>query len=226
MTLGPFYLGPDNSETNGIYYGDFFKQAQHIPDNSIDLCFTDPVYWQIDDYRRLAEVCARVLKPGGALLVWSNGKWHRINTNWLVDAGLTYRHDFACIISTGPAPMNGRIIAKTNRLIWLDLDGKSKMQSYLADGYISRQWSKIYQHGSWTKNPIYIRQAMSNFPGVVLDPFCGGGTVPAVCKQLGRRYLAFEIDHATATIARDRVRNTQPPLFVVQPKQLKMEEIA
>ena len=55
---------------------------------------------------------------------------------------------------------------------------------------------------------------------IVFDPFTGGGTVPAVCKMLGRRYLAFEIDPEVAQRARDRVRDTQPPLFVPEPEQM------
>jgi DNA modification methylase len=36
--------------------------------------------------------------------------------------------------------------------------------------------------------------------------------VPAVCKMLGRTFLASEIDPATAERARERLANTQPPL--------------
>ena len=57
---------------------------------------------------------------------------------------------------------------------------------------------------------------------MIFDPFTGGGTVPAVCKMLGRNYLAFEIDPTTADNARLRVQNTQPPLFVLQPEQAEM----
>ena len=58
---------------------------------------------------------------------------------------------------------------------------------------------------------------------VVYDPFTGGGTVPAVCKMLGRNYVASEIDPDTAERARQRVPLTQPPLFVLQPEQLTLE---
>lgn len=58
---------------------------------------------------------------------------------------------------------------------------------------------------------------------ITFDPFVGGGTVPAVCKMLGRNYLAFEIDPDTAERARQRVAQTQPPLFVLQPEQVEME---
>ena len=58
---------------------------------------------------------------------------------------------------------------------------------------------------------------------VIFDPFAGGGTAPAVCKMLGRRYLAFEIEPDVAEMARERVRLTQPPLFVPQAEQMEME---
>ena len=54
------------------------------------------------------------------------------------------------------------------------------------------------------------------------DFFTGGGTVPAVCKMLGRNYIAFEIDADTAALARERVANTQLPLFIPEPQQLEL----
>ena len=52
--LGPYLLGP-NDENQGIYTGDARELAEAIPDESVDLIFTDPVYDRIDDYRWLAE---------------------------------------------------------------------------------------------------------------------------------------------------------------------------
>lgn len=67
-----------------------------------------------------------------------------------------------------------------------------------------------------------LLEALTQSDDIVADFFTGGGTVPAVCKMLGRNYLAFEIDPDTAERARDRVRLTQPPLFVLQPEQLNL----
>ena len=39
---------------------------------------------------------------------------------------------------------------------------------------------------------------------------------------LGRRYLIFEIDPATADLARERIRNTQPPLPGINETQLAL----
>ena len=58
--------------------------------------------------------------------------------------------------------------------------------------------------------------------GIVLEPFAGGGTTPAVCRTWGWHYLAFEIDPATAERARERVHNTQPPLFIPALEQAAM----
>jgi hypothetical protein len=53
--LGPYLLGPNDTDENGIYCGDARELAKAIPDESVDLIFTDPIYDRIDDYRWLRE---------------------------------------------------------------------------------------------------------------------------------------------------------------------------
>jgi len=49
------------------------------------------------------------------------------------------------------------------------------------------------------------------------------GNVKIAAKALNRKYLAFEIDPDVAETARQRVRQTQPPLFVLpEPQQLSL----
>ena len=62
-------------------------------------------------------------------------------------------------------------------------------------------------------HPDAARDLVGLGTGAVLDPFCGGGTTPSVCKILGRRYLAFEIDEGNAEISRQRVTGQQMPIF-------------
>jgi adenine-specific DNA methylase len=217
--LGPYLLGPNDTPENGIYTGDARELAQAIPDESVDLIFTDPVYDRHLDYVWLADLCVRLLSPGGALLVWSNGRWHKTNNDWLTYNGMRYRYEFASVHHAGGSPMNGRIISKTNRLMWFDLGGESALVDYVPDGHLSKPWKGPKEY-KWTKNPRLSLLALRAFEAVtILDPFTGGGTVPAVCKMLGRRYLAFEIDPDIAELARERVRNTQPPLPLEMPEQ-------
>ena len=53
-----------------------------------------------------------------------------------------------------------------------------------------------------------IIEASSNIGDVVLDPFGGSGTTAAVAKNLGRRWLLFEIDPQIVKIATKRINNT------------------
>jgi hypothetical protein len=221
---------PDMPESyrDAIVTGDARELAKAIPDSSVDLIFTDPVYDRIDDYRWLAETACRVLRPGGACLVWSNGKWHRRNSLWLEAAGLIYRYDFASVLIRAAAPMNGRIISKANRVIWLDRSGDSSLIGYLADGCPSTCDPSLGKH-PWGKDPRFVAYAMQAFvprDALVFDPFCGGGVTAAVCRMTTRHYVAFEIDPATAERARERVANTTPPLpGIDEPEQLALEEV-
>jgi len=58
-----WHPGMPKEYRNQIVTGDARELAKAIPDESIDLVFTDPVYDRIDDYRWLAETAARVLEP-------------------------------------------------------------------------------------------------------------------------------------------------------------------
>jgi len=207
---------------NQVVTGDARELAERLPDASVDLIFCDPVYDRLEDYYWLGRTASRLLKPGGSLLAWSNGRWHRPNANALEQAGLTYRWEFAYVITTGAAPMNGKIIAKTNRLLWFDLGRQSRMEGYLADGYAGVAWSRPHSHNHrWTKSPKFTAQALlafSSLDATVFDPFTGGGTVPAICRQFGRNFVAFEWDPETATLARERVRLTPIPLLLPEPE--------
>jgi len=59
----------------------------------------------------------------------------------------------------------------------------------------------------------------SNPGDTVLDPMGGSGTTCKIAKQTGRHWLAFDISASYCAEARERVRNTQPPLFVPEPEQ-------
>ena len=72
MMLGPYELGPNNTPENGIYTGDARELAKEIPDESVDLIFTDPPYKKQFQYlyEWLPGEAARVLKQDGFVLCY------------------------------------------------------------------------------------------------------------------------------------------------------------
>lgn len=57
----------------------------------------------------------------------------------------------------------------------------------------------------------------SNPGDVVLDPMLGSGTTAKMAKELGRRWLGFDISAEYVELARRRVDGARVPLFVEQP---------
>lgn len=222
MRLGPYLLGPNDTPENGIYTGDARELARAIPDESIDLIFTDPVYDRIDDYRWLAETATRVLCMNRWVLTY-------YGIGFLPDAAaalasyLTYEWHHVHYMPT----LNARGAYKTfsnYRGLLRYMKGRAIPHRHIRDLQVDTFSTKNNGH-MWAKNLDVICGLVDAFTlrdAVILDPFCGGGTVPAVCKMLGRRYLAFEIDPDTAGRARERVRQAQPPLFIPEPEQLAL----
>ena len=218
--LGPYLLGP-NDENQGIYTGDARELAKAIPDESVDLIFTDPVYQNIEDYRWLAETAARVLKPNSACLVFCGIEWLG-ETIAALQQNLTYQWQ---LILSMPYRNGGHIKGGFSQYI-------SCLWFRKNHGFPSRQipdarlWRPADGPFKWAKNPDFIAYYTSAFAdegAVVADFFGGKGTMALVSKMLGRRWLAFEIDPDTAERARERVRNTPPPLFVMEPEQMEMD---
>ena len=215
LTLGPYPLGP-NDESQGIYTGDARELAKAIPDESVDLIFTDPIYQNIDDYRWLAETAARVLKPDSACLVLCGIGWLRATLQAL-DTFLGYRWQFAFMQFGSPTLKSKRFFHKGfnkwHTCLWYE-KGISCPIEHITDTIISTHPGTSNNH-RWMKAPhsyLHWLQRFTIHGAIVIDPFTGGGTVPAVCKILGRSWLAFEIDPDIAESARQRVAQTQPPL--------------
>jgi len=211
---------------NAIVTGDARELAKRIPDESIDLIFTDPVYQNIDDYRWLAETAARVLKPDRACLVFC-GTGELAEVMEAVREYLVYRWQIPLYRANQQnymwAPC-GR--SKYSPLLWFDVTGDSRPISQVCDIRKVTFPDQALKDFGWSKPPSFILHYLNAFSSIgstILDLFCGGGTVSAVCKTLGRNYVAFEIDPATADLARERVANTQPPLFVPELEQLTLD---
>jgi DNA modification methylase len=82
-------LGPYDLDT--ILTGDARELIKAIPDESVDLIFTDPVYQNVNDYRWLAEAAARILKTGGNLIAESGTVYLPDVLSAMYRSGLTWQ---------------------------------------------------------------------------------------------------------------------------------------
>jgi DNA modification methylase len=225
--LGPYLLGP-NDENQGIYTGDAKELAPAIPDGSVDLIFTDPVYQNIDDYCWLAETAARVLKPGKSCMALA-GNMEKPELYRVMGEHLTYFWEGAILYRGDNFFMNSLHVQVSWKPVLWFMKGDRREAAWCKDALVDTGKEKRYHR--WQQSPTpavwYVRQ-LTGEGDVVLDPFCGWGTYPAACKMLGRRWLGFEIVSERAQEARDRITSmnaVQWPLFVPQAQQARMEGI-
>jgi DNA modification methylase len=215
--LGPY-------ELNKIYTGDAKILAKEIPDESVDLIFTDPVYDRIEDYEWLAKTAMRILKQDSALLTFCGIGYLPETLNALIAGGLHYKWQMIGYITNEVKHRHappGKCLYTS--LLWFEKGNSKRCQFMLDVRAIAAHTSSSNHH--WSKPPLipwYYLNGMSNTYDLVLDPFTGSGTIPAVCKALNRNYVAFEINPETAELARQQVTQTQPPLPIEIPEQIAL----
>jgi hypothetical protein len=202
--LGPYPL-------DSIITGDARELAQAIPDESVDLIFTDPPYPKqyLPLYGWLAETAARVLKPGGLCLAMAGAIYLPEVMNRMTKH-LDYHWTF-CMWQPGnlATVWPRRIKGVAWKPVLSFSKGKYQGPYFPADVLQSGERDKRFHH--WGQHEASVAWMLLRLGSeLILDPFVGGGTVPAVCKILERRYLAFEINPETADKARARVANTLP----------------
>ncbi len=128
--------------------------------------------------------------------------------NRLPDGGMFHVWDKECNRA-------GRDSFSDAELFWTSWTQKREVFRYLWKGL--RQEGRGEKRHHPTAKPVRLMMwcidLVRSESAVILDPFCGSGTTCVAAKQLGRRYIGIEIDEKYAAIARERVRNTTPPLF-------------
>lgn len=208
--LGPYLLGPDDTHEGGIFEGDAQELAKAIPDDSVDLIFTDPPYARqyLSLYGWLARMARRTLRPGGSLLTYC-GHAYLPEVLELMLPHLDY-YWINCQYQPPPPMIKfwpRKIFIRWKPILWL-VKGPRTSKFFVQDGIISQSNDKRFHDWGQPENPAlhWMQQiALRLNDPIILDPLCGGGTIPAVCKALDLRYLAFEIEGDAVRIARERV---------------------
>lgn len=182
--------------------------------------------------------CRRLLRKDGTL--WVIGAYHNIFRIGAIlqDLGFWILNDIIWRKSNPMPNFRGRRFTNAHEtLIWAARGRESRyrfnyqaMKSLNDDMQMRSDWllplctgkeRMQNEHGSKlhpTQKPESLLHrvllASTNQDDVVLDPFCGTGTTPAMAKRLRRQFIGIERHPAYAEAAIGRVRREQP--FSVQ----------
>jgi site-specific DNA-methyltransferase (adenine-specific) len=191
----------------GILCGDMALQWNRLKDDSVDLFLTDPQWNDVKAYARLAELAAAKLKPG-RLCVCCVGKLYLPDVLDVMRKHLEYWWIFAVALSSPHVLMQDRKISTRWHAMLAFSKGKcAKAPETVADvllGGCGRQ-KELHEWQKAEGEAEYLIDRLTRPGEIVVDPFCGSGTIPAACKAMGRRWLATEIDKNHVAVARRRL---------------------
>ena len=201
---------------NTVVCGDCMAYAPQFPDESIDLIFCDPVYWEVDQYQWLASFGSRTLRPGGNLICQVGQLFLPKIFAAMTDKGLEWcwiiKEDF-----TGGynSIWKGRISNSWKPYLWWTKGSPMERRgNWLMDSI--RGGGRLKTGHIWQDSPAAYRAILSRLTkpdDVVWDGFTGSGTVPAVCVELAVNYIAFDTDMVNVVYARERVALARPDML-------------
>jgi site-specific DNA-methyltransferase (adenine-specific) len=129
------------TDLGALFDGDCLEILPLLANEIADVIFADPPFnlnkeygKKTDDNRSISEYlewcyrwideCLRVLKPGGAIFIYNLPKWNIKLGSYLMDAGMTFRHDIA-IDMRNCLPISGRLYPSHYSLLYFT-KGKPK----------------------------------------------------------------------------------------------------
>lgn len=213
---------------NQILTGDMYELCKAIPDNSIDIIFTDPPYPEKFRYTydQLAEVAARVLKPGAPCFVYSgnDGIPYVVST---LSRHLKYRATISLNHKEANMVWQSRFIAGW-KPIFVYHKGDWAKDAPIIFGKISPQSSdkRYHEWGQSCEEPLHYIRYHSKPGDVVLEPFCGGGATIEAAVKLGRNFIAMELVPKTANIARRRINTVASGVYMEQMELPVVEQLS
>lgn len=196
-----------------FYKGDFRKVGYKIPNNSIDLIFTDPPYNKefIPVLGDLSEFANRVLKHNGVLIAYTGAMFLPEQTARL-SKELKYYWTGAIILPGTHSQVQPRHIEQCVKpfVMFVKDCYESKAQTWIKDAVESRVRNKDLHDWQQGIEPAeYYIEKLTDRNGVILDPLLGTGTTGVAAVKLGRKFIGIEINPITLKSAKNRIKKLE-----------------
>jgi len=236
-----------------VHTKDALELIRALPDESVDLCFTDPPYnvshknkiyrdyrsgnrgdlvydygewdYTYDPIPFLNET-KRVLAQGGSFVIFTSEQLYGTYRQWAEDDSDMLAKQMIIWEKTNPVPNFRKVSYRqaTEVLIWISKgpisksnpnfifttqEGTKNIKKFPICGGKERIKRPDTGKSHPNQKPVAlcreIIQTHCKERGVVLDPYCGVGSILVACKQLNRHYIGNDKDPIYADMARSRL---------------------
>jgi site-specific DNA-methyltransferase (adenine-specific) len=204
------------SLVTGLHHGDCRVRSAQIEDNSVDLILTDPIYDKPADYGDAAHIGKRILKPGGSLLAYCGQTYHQ---DAAIAACKPHLHHLwtLTVLHTGGSNLLNHIGVRCGckHILWfVNGTNRADPSAIIHDPIIGGGREKdLHDWQQSVEEAKQLIEKLTSPDGLVVDFFAGSGTTLVAAKQLGRRWIGFEIDAATAEAASRRITEADDPAY-------------
>jgi len=214
----------DKIETNKIINEDCINVLRNLPNNCIDLIITDPPYGDNVAYgfnnkiiknnktplvncSALAEFY-RVLKKNSSVYIFTNWKHYPFLTEFIIrytkfkirhlivwkkhnfGLGWAFRHQYEMIL----------VLEKGKPKYHLTNFSDVQTCSHINHN------KENHPHQKPIDLIIKIIKHSSKEGDIILDPFCGSGSICVACQQTKRKWIGVELDEGWVGVARKRIK--------------------
>ena len=190
-----------------IRHGDFKKVLDDIPDNSVNLILTDPIYAKenLPDWSDLSFFASRVLKQGKVLACYCS-------TNILAESikrlseHLQYVWTFAVTYPACRMTHYPFRIHEFWKPVLLFSKGRYEPEHWIND--VIKGGGLIKQFHEWEQpvtEALYLVDNLTYPNDLVVDCFVGTGTTAIAAKKLNRRFIGSDKDITAVNTARSRI---------------------
>ena len=194
-----------------LLLGDFRKRCSEIPDSSVDLCFSDPLYEKdaLPIWGDLAQMCSNKLKAGGILMAYS-GVLYLPQIHQMLGEHLTYLWT-AAIYHSGRTKL---VRAVQIHQAWKPVlvYYKPPLRKYwrpFLDMVSGGQEKDHHHYEQSVAEAIHYIKAVCPPNGVLLDPMMGSAStiIAGLNTDIGLTCIGCEIDKAAYATAEQRVKD-------------------
>ncbi len=193
-----------------IYCADCREILPLLPNKSIDLVLTDPVYQNLDDYQWLYKISSDKLNDSGQLIAYFADLYlpelMRFDFYGLTWAKLIVERN----LGTNHAIWKIHCKAGCKHALWFYKNKLPEDMNWATD-FIYSKPDGINVNHKWSKNLPTITELIGRHTqnnNLILDPFNGGGSTTWCAKKLGRKCIGIEISEKYCQIAVERLRQS------------------